>query len=52
MFNKNLLLILPFLAASINAETNIETEEIIVKKYQYDCKEGFSPYSVEIHSAK
>ena len=52
MFNKNLLLILPFLAASINAETNIETEEIIVKKYQYDSKEGFSPYSVEIHSAK
>ena len=52
MFNKKLLLLLLLLATSINAETNLETEEIIVKNYQYDGKEGLSPYSVEIHSAK
>ena len=52
MLYKNLILVLPLIAASINAETNIQTEEIIVKKYQYDSKEGLSPYSVEIHTAK
>ena len=52
MFNKKLLLLLPILSTSVIAESNIETEEIIVKKYQYDSKEGLSPYSVEIHSAK
>ena len=52
MFNKKLLLLLPILAASVNAEPVIQTEEIIVKNYKYDSKEGLSPYSVEIHSAK
>jgi len=52
MSYKNLVLILPLIASSINAETNIKTEEIIVKKYQYDSQEGLSPYSVEIHTAK
>jgi len=52
MSYKNLVLVLPLIAASINAETNIQTEEIIIKKYQYDSQEGLSPYSVEIHSAK
>ena len=52
MFNKKLLLLLPILAASVNAEPVIQTEEIIVRNYQYDSKEGLSPYSVEIHSAK
>jgi iron complex outermembrane receptor protein len=52
MFNKKLLLLLPILATTVIAESNIETEEIIVKNYKYDSKEGLSPYSVEIHSAK
>ena len=45
MFNKKLLLLLPILATSVIAESNIETEEIIVRNYQYDSKEGTSPYS-------
>jgi iron complex outermembrane recepter protein len=52
MSYKNLVLILPLITSSINAETNIQTKEIIIKKYQYDTQEGLSPYSVEIHSAK
>ena len=52
MFNKKLLLLLPILATSVIAESNIETEEIIVRNYQYDSKESTSPYSIEIHTAK
>ena len=52
MFYKNLILILSLILTSINvnAENSIETEEIIVKKYQYDSQESLSPYSVEIHT--
>ncbi len=49
---KNLLLLLPLLVNSAIAEENIETEEIIVRNYQYDSKESTSPYSIEIHTAK
>ena len=52
MFNKKLLLLLPILSTSVIAESNIETEEIIVRNYQYDSKESTSPYSIEIHTAK
>ena len=52
MKTKNLLLLLPLLVNSAIAEENIETEEIIVRNYQYDSKESTSPYSIEIHTAK
>ena len=49
---KKVLLLLPLLVNSAIAEKNIETEEIIVRNYQYDSKESTSPYSIEIHTAK
>ena len=49
MFNKILILLLVCLATQINAETKIDTEEIIVYKYLNDSKESVSPYSIEIH---
>ncbi len=52
MFNKISILLLVCLATQINAETKIDTEEIIVYKYLNDSKESISPYSIEIHTAK
>ena len=52
MITKKLLLLLPLLVNSAIAEKNVETEEIIVRNYQYDSKESTSPYSIEIHTAK
>ncbi|MDC0183106.1 TonB-dependent receptor [Nitrosomonadales bacterium] len=52
MLNKIIALLLVCLVTQINAETKIDTEEIIVRNYQYDSKESTSPYSIEIHTAK
>ena len=52
MKTKKVLLLLPLLVNSAIAEKNIETEEIIVRNYQYDSKESTSPYSIEIRAAK
>jgi iron complex outermembrane receptor protein len=52
MLNKIKALLLVCLATQINAETKIDTEEIIIYKYQNNSKESVSPYSIEIHTAK
>ena len=51
MITKKLLLLLPLLVNSAIAEENIETEEIIVRNYQYDSKESTSPYSCLLYTS-
>ena len=52
MLKRIIALLLVCLVTQINAETKIDTEEIIVYKYQNNSKESVSPYSIEIHTAK
>ena len=52
MIKQIIALLLVCLVTQINAETKIDTEEIIVRNYQYHSKESISPYSIEIHTAK
>mgnify|MGYP001250498107 FL=1 len=52
MLKSIIALLLVCLVTQINAETKIDTEEIIVYKYQNNSKESVSPYSIEIHTAK
>ena len=52
MIKQIIALLLVCLVTQINAETKIDTEEIIVYKYQNNSKESVSPYSIEIHTAK